>query len=68
MYLISVVLTCAKFHPDGMILATGTENGIRIWDLNERILTPCLVGQVAQVKDLDFTSNGNNKKFINNFF
>ncbi|EUB61014.1 Pre-mRNA-processing factor [Echinococcus granulosus] len=30
-------LTCAQFHPDGQILATGTVDGeVKIWDIRER--------------------------------
>ncbi len=45
------VYSDAQFHPDGLILGTGTNNGeCRIWDIREQ-------KRVASLKDSDIAAN-----------
>eukprot|EP01004_Peranema_trichophorum_P003142 NODE_2147_length_1671_cov_187.250000_g1836_i0.p1 GENE.NODE_2147_length_1671_cov_187.250000_g1836_i0~~NODE_2147_length_1671_cov_187.250000_g1836_i0.p1 ORF type:complete len:506 (-),score=103.45 NODE_2147_length_1671_cov_187.250000_g1836_i0:90-1607(-) len=51
--------TCAEFHPDGMILGTGTaENTICIWDLKTLNNVASFEGHTAAVTSLSFSENG----------
>ncbi len=37
-------LTCAEFHPDGLILGTGTADAlVRIWEVRQQKARPGLV-------------------------
>jgi len=52
-------LTCAMLHPDGLILATGTEaNLIRIWDLKSQKNVATFQGHKGSILDLRFSENG----------
>jgi len=52
-------LSCAMFHPDGLILATGTEdNLIRIWDIKTHKNVATFQGHNNAVSDLRFSENG----------
>jgi len=52
-------LTCAMLHPDGLILATGTEdNLIRIWDIKTQKNVATFQGHHAAISDLRFSENG----------
>ena len=57
--------TSAKFHPDGLILGTGSQGrGIRIWDIRQQqnvasFTTPTGdVASAATVNSLSFSENG----------
>jgi len=52
-------LTCAMFHPDGLILATGTEDSlIRIWELKTQKNVATFQGHSSAINDLRFSENG----------
>jgi len=52
-------LTCAMLHPDGVILATGTDaNLIRIWDLKSQKNMATFQGHKGAITDLRFSENG----------
>lgn len=52
-------LTSAMFHPDGLILATGTEdNLIRVWDIKTQKNVATFQGHHASITDLRFSENG----------
>jgi pre-mRNA-processing factor 19 len=51
--------TCAAFHPDGLILGTGTtENLVRIWDVKSQDNVAKFEGHTAAVTGLSFSENG----------
>lgn len=55
----SVPLTCAKFHPDGLIFATGTaESEIKIWDLKTKSNLANFPGHSGSITSLAFSENG----------
>lgn len=55
----SVALTCAKFHPDGLIFATGTvESEIKIWDLKTKSNLANFPGHSGPITSLSFSENG----------
>jgi len=52
-------LTCTMLHPDGLILATGTDGHlIRIWDLKSQKNVATFQGHKGAITDLRFSENG----------
>jgi pre-mRNA-processing factor 19 len=52
-------LTSSMLHPDGLILATGTDsNLIRIWDLKSQKNVATFQGHKGAITDLRFSENG----------
>ncbi len=52
-------LRCIAMSPDGMIIATGSEDTtIRLWDINTGQLTRTLKGHNHRIHSVIFTSNG----------
>lgn len=55
----SVPLTCAKFHPDGLIFGTGTaDSTIKIWDLKTKSNLANFPGHTGPITCLSFSENG----------
>ena len=49
----------AKFHPDGLILGTGTlGDGIKLWDIRDQQLVATLKDHNAPINSLSFSENG----------
>ena len=45
---------CMKWHPDGMILAAGTQgNAVDVWDIKEQKVVATLLGHQGSVEDWD---------------
>lgn len=50
---------CMKFHPDGLILAGGTqEKTVAVWDIKDQITVAELKGHEGDVQALTFSENG----------
>jgi len=55
----SVPLTCAKFHPDGLIFGTGTADSVvKIWDLKTKSNLANFPGHMGAITCLSFSENG----------
>lgn len=51
--------TCATFHPDGLILGTGThENLVRIWDVKSQENVAKFEGHKSLITSMSFSENG----------
>eukprot|EP00735_Rhodelphis_limneticus_P001471 TRINITY_DN12095_c0_g1::TRINITY_DN12095_c0_g1_i1::g.9675::m.9675 TRINITY_DN12095_c0_g1::TRINITY_DN12095_c0_g1_i1::g.9675 ORF type:complete len:520 (+),score=156.66,sp/Q9AV81/PRP19_ORYSJ/46.24/9e-150,WD40/PF00400.27/1.3e+04,WD40/PF00400.27/2.5e+02,WD40/PF00400.27/0.00052,WD40/PF00400.27/1.3,WD40/PF00400.27/1.1e-05,WD40/PF00400.27/8.2e-08,WD40/PF00400.27/81,WD40/PF00400.27/8.5e-09,Prp19/PF08606.6/3.5e-33,zf-Nse/PF11789.3/5.1e-08,eIF2A/PF08662.6/5e+02,eIF2A/PF08662.6/0.12,eIF2A/PF08662.6/23,Cep57_C len=51
--------TCVQFHPDGLVLATGTSDArIRLWDMQDLENAMTLEGHSGAIRALSFSENG----------
>jgi len=52
-------IQCVQFHPDGLILGTGTAaNRIRVWDVKTMANVASFEGHRGKVTDISFSENG----------
>merc|ERR1712023_37247 len=50
---------CMKFHPDGLILAGGTDdNTVQVWDIKDQVTVATLQGHEGEIEALSFSENG----------
>jgi pre-mRNA-processing factor 19 len=50
---------CMKFHPDGLILAGGTEDKVvQVWDIKDQVTVASLTGHEGEIEALSFSENG----------
>lgn len=50
---------CMKFHPDGLLLAGGTEEKtVCVWDIKDQVTVATLQGHEGDVQALSFSENG----------
>lgn len=50
---------CMDFHPDGLIMAGGTEEKtVVVWDIKEQVTVATLTGHEGSVEALSFSGNG----------
>jgi len=51
--------TCAKFHPDGLIVGTGTQSGdIHLWDVARSTIVKSFSEEGGSIKAIGFHENG----------
>lgn len=50
---------CMKFHPDGLILAGGTQDKVvQVWDIKDQVTVATLTGHEGAIEALSFSENG----------
>ena len=50
---------CCSFHPDGLIMATGTADAmVRVWDIKNQSLAATFKGHKRAVTAVSFSENG----------
>eukprot|EP00928_Gymnodinium_smaydae_P008309 TRINITY_DN1302_c0_g1_i1.p1 TRINITY_DN1302_c0_g1~~TRINITY_DN1302_c0_g1_i1.p1 ORF type:complete len:499 (+),score=117.60 TRINITY_DN1302_c0_g1_i1:103-1599(+) len=55
---VSAPLGCMKFHPDGLLMAGGTDKSVTMWDIKEQNVVATLAGHEGKIQDLSFSENG----------